>query len=181
MTSIKTHWSSSKLLLMIYVVILSGCFDHTADIQQYIKAVKSSTLKISEAEPEAKNFSAIKYASNNVRDPFFMGKTDRLTSNTSTVLPCLSPNTHHQPEVLEGYALSDLVMRGTLGDARMLWALLEATDSTLHRVTVGHYIGLDKGVITEVSRYSVKIVELTFNGLGCWLERKTQLSLINSG
>jgi type IV pilus assembly protein PilP len=82
---------------------------------------------------------------------------------------------------LEKFALGDLVMRGTLGDEGITWALVEASDSTLHRVTEGNYVGLYNGRITEVGSKNVKIIELTPDGAGCWIERETVIDLVESG
>ena len=54
---------------------------------------------------------------------------------------CLSPDVSRRKQPLEKYALSDLTMRGTLGDEGALWALVEASDLTLHRVSIGNYLG----------------------------------------
>ena len=70
-------------------------------------------------------------------------------------------------------------MRGTIGEGGVTWALIEASDTSLHRVSIGNYVGLYNGRITEVgSNDNVKVIELTPDGAGCWVERQTDIDLV---
>ena len=71
-------------------------------------------------------------------------------------------------------------MRGTLGELGITWALVEASDSTLHRVAVGNYLGLYNGRITDVNQNNVKVIELIPDGAGCWVERETVVAMVDS-
>jgi type IV pilus assembly protein PilP len=93
---------------------------------------------------------------------------------------CLSPNPLRRKQPLEKFALGALTMRGTMGDGGRLWALVEASDLTLHRISVGNYLGLFNGRITEVSTQGVKLMELAPDGAGCWVERETVLKIAQS-
>ena len=90
---------------------------------------------------------------------------------------CLSPDPRRRKQPLEKYSLSDLIMRGTLGELGVTWALVEASDNTLHRVAVGSYVGLYHGRITTVSQDNIKVLELIPDGAGCWVERETVVAM----
>ena len=68
-------------------------------------------------------------------------------------------------------------MKGTLGDSSDFWALVEASDNTLHRIRKNNYLGLFNGRILQVDPNQIEIVELIPDGAGCWKERTTQLQM----
>ena len=71
-------------------------------------------------------------------------------------------------------------MKGTIGSQGQVWALITATDDTLHRVTVGNYIGSYDGKIKAVNNDYVELVELIPDGSGCWKERLTKLEMLEA-
>ena len=68
-------------------------------------------------------------------------------------------------------------MRGTLGDQADIWALIEATDKSLHRVSKNNYLGLFHGRVINVDPQQVELLELIPDGAGCWKERTTLLQM----
>ena len=93
---------------------------------------------------------------------------------------CLSPDPRRRKQPLEKFSISDLTMRGTLGELGVTWGLIEASDFTLHRVATGGYVGLYNGKITAVNQQSVAVVELIPDGAGCWVERETVITMNES-
>ena len=47
-------------------------------------------------------------------------------------------------------------------------------------MAIVNYLGLYNGIITEVSGKNVKIIELTPDGAGCWVEREAELKIVKS-
>ena len=94
---------------------------------------------------------------------------------------CLHPDPRRRKQPLEKFALESLAMRGTLGEEGIVCALVEAADQTLHRVSIGSYLGLYNGRITNVGQEEVVIVELIPDGAGCWVERETTVSMVEPG
>lgn len=130
--------------------------------------------------PSVPVFTSFDYSSEDLRSPFVAPKPEVIQEKMQQMSGCLSPDPRRRKQPLEKFALGDLVMRGTLGDNAGVWALLEASDSTLHRVSVGNYVGLYNGRIIEVGNKTVKIIELTPDGAGCWVERETVINLAES-
>jgi len=166
-----------KKLVLLSVLLLSGCFDDVKDIKKHITTVKTNTKSRIEPMPEVPLFSSFNYSAGKLRSPFIIPKPEVIRDKMQQMKGCLSPDPRRRKQPLEKYALGDLVMRGTLGDSGSLWALVEASDATLHRVAQGNYLGLYNGLITEVGSKSVKVVELTPDGAGCWVERDTEIKL----
>ncbi|MBU2892808.1 pilus assembly protein PilP [Colwellia sp. D2M02] len=170
----------SLLVASILSVSLTGCFDDTKDIEAHMEQVKATTTNYIEPMPEVHAFIHIAYSAQEQRSPFVLPKPEVIEQKIQQVSGCLSPDSNRRKQPLEKYALSDLVMKGTLGDENKLWALLEASDLTLHRVSIGNYLGLYHGKITQVSTTKVKIMELSPDGAGCWVEREAELEIVKS-
>lgn len=169
-----------KVMVLTSSVLLSGCFDDTTDIKAHMTQVQATTTSYIEPMPEVKPFNHVAYSADDQRSPFVLPKAEVIQQKIQQMSGCLSPDANRRKQPLEKYALSDLVMRGTLGDNGSLWALLEASDLTLHRVSEGNYLGLYDGKITQVSAKNVKIIELTPDGAGCWVEREAELKIVKS-
>lgn len=169
-----------KLCVVAASFQLTGCFDDTSDIKAYMEQVKAKTTRHIDPMPEVKPFLHIEYSASELRSPFVLPKAEVIQQKMQQMSGCLSPDVRRRKQPLEKYALSDLTMRGTLGDDGALWALVEASDLTLHRVSKGNYLGLYNGRITDVNTKSVKIIELSPDGAGCWVEREAELKIVKS-
>ncbi len=179
---IKISITSTRAFLssLIALTLVTGCFDDTTEIKAHMEQVKATTTNYIEPMPEVHPFNHIAYAADDLRSPFVLPKAEAIQQKIQQISGCLSPDTSRRKQPLEKYALSDLTMRGTLGDDSMLWALVEASDLTLHRVAVGNYLGLYNGRITQVGAKTVKIIELAPDGSGCWVEREATLNIVQS-
>ncbi|MFT6901366.1 MAG: type IV pilus assembly protein PilP [Colwellia sp.] len=166
-----------KKFIILSAVLLTGCYSNTDDLQQHIAEVQASTTSRIEPMPKVKVFGHFDYSANVLRSPFDVPKPEAIQEKIQQMSGCLSPDPRRRKQPLEKFSLSDLVMRGTLGELGVTWALLEASDNTLHRVSVGGYVGLYHGRITAVSQDHVKVLELIPDGAGCWVERETVVTM----
>ncbi len=73
--------------------------------------------------------------------------------------------------------MDNLKMRGTLGNDDVFWALIEASDKSLHKVTKNNYLGLFHGRVINVEPNQVELQELIPDGAGCYKERTTLLQM----
>lgn len=163
--------------VLVAAVLLQGCNDDLADIQQFMASVKTNTPAGIPPLPKAETFQHIPYKSANGRSPFSLPKPEMLAEKITAAQDCLSPDPNRVKEPLEKYALDNLTMKGTLGDASDFWALVEASDNSLHRVRKNNYLGLFNGRILQVDPNQIEIIELIPDGAGCWKERTTQLQM----
>lgn len=169
-----------RKLALISVLLLAGCFDDTSDIQAYIADVQAKTVARIEPMPEIPAFNHFDYSAQTLRSPFVAPKPEAIQEKIQQMAGCLSPDPRRRKQPLEKFALGDLTMRGTLGELGVTWALVEASDGTLHRVTVDNYLGLYNGRIADVNTENVKVVELIPDGSGCWVERETIIAMVDT-
>ncbi len=165
---------------LLSCLLVSACFDDVSDIQTHIDSVKANTNNYIEPMPEVNEFHHFDYSAQDLRSPFVVPKPEAIQEKIQQMSGCLSPDPRRRKQPLEKFSLSDLTMRGTMGDAMGAWALVEASDATLHRVSIGNYLGLYNGRITEVSAKYVKVMELIPDGAGCWVERESTIRITES-
>ncbi len=166
-----------RILILFILAFLSACFDDTRDLIAHMEHVKTTTTSQIEPIPEIHPFNHFAYSSYDLRSPFVLPEREVIQQKIQQKSGCLSPNPQRRKQPLEKFSLSELTMRGTMGDAGILWALVEASDLSLHRVSKGSYLGLFNGRISQVSANRVKVIELTPDGAGCWVERETVITM----
>lgn len=167
--------------ILFLAILLSGCFDDTADLKAHIETVKANSSKSIEPMPAVPVFDHFDYSAQALRSPFDTPRPEAIQEKIQQKKGCLSPDPKRNKQTLEKFALSDLTMRGTLGKSNELWALIEASDHSLHRVGIGAYLGLFNGQITAIDYKHVTVVELIPDGAGCWVERETTVTMVVSG
>jgi len=94
--------------------------------------------------------------------------------------PALAPDLGRARGALEGIAVDQFEMVGTLSRGMQTFALLRAA-TTVHRLAVGDYLGPDHGRVTAIDEGYVELLELFPDEQGAWLERPRTLVLnVNS-
>ena len=58
------------------------------------------------------------------------------------------------------------------------WAIVNAPDQTVHRVTEGNYMGRHHGEITRIKGNKMQVVELIRNPVGKWEKKPADLVLV---
>ena len=169
-----------RYLVLLSVFLLSACFDDLTEINEHIEKVKASTPNKIKTMPVLTDFQHFDYSAFALRSPFVAPKPEAIQEKMQQMSDCLHPDPRRRKQPLEKFALESLDMSGTLGEEGIIWALVEASDSTLHRVSVGSYLGLYNGRITNVGQEEIIIVELIPDGAGCWVERETTISMVDS-
>ncbi|QTH65216.1 pilus assembly protein PilP [Psychrosphaera ytuae] len=168
------------LLVLVMSVLTTACYDDVTDLQQYMNQVKSGTPVKIEPIPAVNEFEHIEYSMTSPRSPFDLPSPEIIQESYEPAQNCLAPDPRRRKEPLEKFALDNLSMRGTLGTNQEVWALIQASDGSLHRVTEGNYVGLYHGRITAVTDNRVTVVELIPDGAGCWKERDATVKLADS-
>ncbi len=159
--------------------LLSGCNNgNIKDLQAYVDEVKTQQPSNIEPLPEFAPYETYRYSASNNRDPFtppsYISHEEELAKVSSNGI---KPNFNRTREPLESEPLDSLRMVGTLQKANSAFALVRMSDSTIHRVQPGNYIGQNNGKITTVSESDIQVKEIIPDGLGGWIERLASLAI----
>ena len=158
-------------------LLLAGCGgEEFQDLRDFVKNSGVDMRGKIEPPPEVKPYES--FAFNNdtgLPDPFKPRKPE-LHSNTAGGLN--QPDLDRPKEALEEFPLESLKMVGYLFQNKVGYAVIRAPDDKLHRVKAGNYVGLNFGLIKEVTGTEATIKEMVQDSSGDWTERVSTLQLI---
>lgn len=169
-----------QIAVLLVLTALAGCFDDTTDIQQFMAEVKASTSAQIPPLPPVKAFEHLPYTSAELRSPFSLPVPQAYNQQPMHQPGCIQLDHQREKQPLEHYATDNLTMRGTLGHADELWALIEASDQSMHRVGLNDRLGLFHGKVIAVQPDSIEITEYIPDGSGCTVERNSKLQLLDA-
>lgn len=131
--------------------------------------------------PEVKPYEPIPYEVADQVDPFQSSKIEPTSrrgqgaGNAGQFQPDFEARDLRN-SVLEKYPLESLTMIGRLVVNNQPLAVIKYEDN-VRQVKVGDYIGLDFGMVTQVTENEVKLRELIQDSAGEWTERQSSLHL----
>ena len=141
-------------------------------VELLAKTYRSGLHDATAAEPGARVVAAAI-----LRDPF---RPPQLQAGPVAGRPAPAPDLTRQRSVLEGLAVDQFEMVGTLSRGVQDFVLLRAA-STVHRLAIGDYLGPNHGRVTAIHAGHVELAELFPDEQGAWLERSRTLVLnVNS-
>jgi len=162
-------WSPRVLLgAALCAGLLAGCGGGDADLNSFIKQVKSEGGGRVEPLPVVQPYAAFTYADQALRSPF---------SPSLGGAGAVRPDNSRPREFLEQYPLDTLKMVGTLSLGGVHYGLVLAKDGRVHRVTVGNHMGQNDGTITDINGSKISLTEIVPDGLGGYVERPAALAL----
>lgn len=163
--------------LALVSLLLVGCGgEEFQDLRDFVKNSGADMRGKIEPPPEVKPYESFAYNNDtNLPDPFKPRKQDlrmdgRIGAN--------QPDLERPKEALEEFPLESLKMTGYLSQNRVGYAVVRAPDSKLYRVKAGNYVGLNFGLIKEISATEATIKEMVQDSSGDWSERISTLQLI---
>jgi len=161
------------------VLALAGCAgDDMSDLTQYVQTVKARPKVTIQPLPEIKIVEPFIFDPNGLRDPFqpveIVAEED---GGDILVGSGMRPDATRRKEELEAYSLDTLRMVGTLTMEGGLWALLKASDGTIHRVKKGNHLGRNHGEIIRILEDRVELMEIVPDKPGTWREQQASLAL----
>lgn len=158
----------AAMLGLLCAAALAGCSSGDADLNSFVRNVKSAPGGRVEPLPEIKPYEAFTYADQNLRSPFVPS-----VGGVGTV----RPDNKRTREFLEQYSLDTLKMVGTLSLGGGHYGLVLAADGRVHRVVVGNHMGQNDGTITDITASKIALTEIVPDGLGGYVERPAALAL----
>jgi len=166
-----------RLIFFILVsLLLAGCGgEEYQDLRDFVKNSGADMRGKIEPPPEVKPYEHFAYANDtNLPDPFKPRKPEKRPGGGGINQPDLD----RPKEALEEFPLENLKMVGYLYRSKVGYAVIRATDGKLHRVKAGNYIGLNFGLIKEVTDTEIIIKEMVQDSAGDWSERVSTLQLL---
>ena len=150
----------------------------THDLHTYVEEVKSQQQARIDPLPEFAPYETYIYSAEGRRDPFTLPVSSAPKSQVAgPVSNGISPDFKRPREPLESEPLDSLRLVGTLQRDGHAWALVRMSDSTIHRVRPGNFLGENHGKIIQISESEVELTEIVPDGLGGWMERQAALAL----
>jgi type IV pilus assembly protein PilP len=173
------HNAARAITAGLLSLTLAACGgDNTQDLRSYVKGVKARQQSRIEPLPEFAPYETHLYAASNDRDPFtppvYSAPKSSVAQGSNTGI---APDFNRPREPLESEPLDSLRMVGTLERNGSSWALVRMSDSTIHRVKPGNYVGQNYGKIITITESEVEVAEIVPDGLGGWMERQAALAL----
>ncbi|MGE3317856.1 MAG: pilus assembly protein PilP [Candidatus Berkiella sp.] len=174
--ALSTVWGAILLCLL-----LAGCSnsERRAELESYVKRIKSRTIKEIEPLPEIKPYEIFTYSAANLHSPFVPNIVQEVAKKV-VVENGIQPDMNRRKEALENFPLDSLRMVGTLEKNTKKWVLVVDPTGTVFRITKGNYIGQNHGHIDSISDERVMITEIIPDPMGGWRERKASISLADS-
>jgi type IV pilus assembly protein PilP len=170
-----TAWTVSVCLLAGSLAACSG--NNTEDLRSYVEAVKSRQHARIDPLPEFTPFETHLYEASGERDPFSPPVYSPPKQVAHASGNGIQPDDTRAREPLEAEPLDSLRMVGTLERQNNSWALIRMSDSTIHRVKPGNFMGQNHGKIVQITESELELTEIVPDGLGGWMERQAALAL----
>ena len=169
-----------RATLVLTVFMAAGCSSDHEDLRQWMaentKDMRPSIAKLPPAQP----YEPVPYSVNDLLDPFKSAKIEPDSKRGAGAgKGGLQPDFEARKlrnSVLEKYPLESLRMIGYLNVNKQPMAVIQA-DTNVKQIKIGEYIGLDFGVVTQISDKEVKLRELIQDAAGDWSERESSLYL----
>lgn len=165
------------IYLALVSTLLSGCGgEEFQDLRDFVKNAGADMRGKIPPPPEVKPYEPFAYNNEaNLPDPFKLRKPELRPGSRSGIN---QPDLDRPKEALEEFPLEGLRMVGYLYQNKVGYAVIRAPDGKLHRVKAGNYVGLNFGLIQEVTDTEAKIKEMVQDSTGDWSERLSSLQLI---
>lgn len=157
------------------VAITAGCSRDMSDLERYIGDVNARPGGRIEPLPVIEPYESFTYNAYEERSPFVPERPTGSGADASRSL--LRPDSARPREYLEQFPLDTLSMVGTLIQDEVLYGLVQTTDTLVHRVRNGNYVGQNDGRITSIDDSEIRVVEIVPDGIGGYMERPAAISL----
>lgn len=157
---------------------LMGCGGNQHDdLEQFVREAGQGMRGKVDPLPEVKPYEPFPYEAFDLPEPFKPRKLKSATGGAGGG-GGMQPDLNRRKEALESFELEKLRMVGTLQQNNVTYALVKAPDNSLHRVKVGNHMGVNFGLITNISEQEIKLTEIIEDSAGDWSEKPNSLTLV---
>ncbi len=184
MFSIEDNTNQITNKYFIFLLAFS-CFGLTAcvnedvsDLESYIRDVKARPKGSIPLLPEIKLVEPFLFNPEGLRNPFKAVKRVKKDEEFDVADGLgIRPDVNRRKEELESYSLDTLRMVGTVMMRNERWALVKASDGTIHRTQKGNHMGQNYGEIIEILEDRIELMEIVPDKPGTWREQQASLAL----
>ena len=163
----------AAILLSLFFV---GCESRTDQVQSKMQEIRNQAPMPVQPSPAFTPVPSYSYGSYNVKSPFVpTSLADELRVMAGKRV---YPNLSRPQQLLENYALEELIMKGTMRDASgNVVALIRTPEGELERVQRGSYMGQNHGRIIKINPNQIELTEIVPDGQDGYIERPRTLVL----
>jgi type IV pilus assembly protein PilP len=160
------------------LLTLSACTDNAGMIalQDEVSRIVNRPPGVIEPPPEFITYEPFTYSAASLRSPLDK-PVDANALRTTPQGDEVRPDLNRTPEILESFAIGNLVMVGTLELRGQRWALIRDETGNVTRVGIGNYLGKNYGRIIAIGERQVDVTEIVPTGDGGWIERPQTLTM----
>lgn len=165
------------LVLFLMALFLVGCSSNNmASLRSYVARIKARKVTHIPPVPVMTTYHPYAYNPGDSRNPFMpvngpSGPRTKMANNG------LHPDFNRPRGLLESFPLDALHMVGTLQFKGVFYAMIQAPDGVIHRVTTGEYMGRHYGKVVKITVSNVDLSEIVPNGFGGWKRRPASIGL----
>lgn len=167
---------------LIYIALtcgmLVGCGgEEFGDLRDFVKNSGADMRGKIPPPPNVKLYEPYAYVNDmNLTDPFKPRKPEASAGDKRGEN---EPDRNRPREALEEFPLESLKMVGYVFKARVGHAVIRAPDKKLYQVKLGNYVGMNFGLIKQLSDTEIVIKEVVQDSTGDWSERISSLQLVD--
>lgn len=167
--------------ILIVLVFIGGCNNGMEDLKDFMERQKNIPVPPIEPLPQLKPHETFEYNAFGLRDPFSndleVDDEENAELQNEMAEDGRGPDLGRRKEFLESFPLDSLLMVGTYEQDDEFWGLVVDPEGTIHRVSVGHYLGHNHGQIVAIYENEIQLSEWINDGLGAWREREAAMAL----
>lgn len=166
------------IYLALAALLLTGCGgEEFGDLRDFVKNSGVNMRGKIPPPPNVKLYEPFAYNNEaNLSDPF---KPRKPESSASGKRGENEPDMDRPKEALEEFPLESLKMVGYVFKSKVGHAVVCAPDKKLYQVKVGNHLGMNFGLIKQLTDTEIVIKEVVQDSTGDWSERTSNLQLVN--
>jgi type IV pilus assembly protein PilP len=150
-----------------------------ADLRTFVADAYKDKKPEIEPLPEIQPYREHRYSATDLPDPFSEANIQPSTALNKSLLGNFNVDPNRRKEPLEAFPLDALRMVGTMTQENQPWVVIKSTEGTVHRATLGNYMGQNNGKIKEIlpEEQKVLLTEVVQDSSGRWVEKDVDLTI----